>query len=218
MEGSRVPVQLDRPSNVLDGNLVLAHLVGNHAEKMHRVGMIRLDLRESAGRSARQSAAGRLDGAGWQSPMLRKSLPWNCRLRQTRRRPARPQYGVTWQKIRPTGYPFAVPTPRATMDIKLTGKSLPVAKRRGGHPFPQAGAQRGQSRQVAGQGNGQLHVLVQVAGNRLRQAHVGQVAERMPAGKGLAGTGDHRHAHPQRLAGRGAAGKGKGSSARSTWS
>ena len=43
MEGSRIPFQPDRPSNVLDGDLVLAHLVGNHAEKMERIGMIRLD-------------------------------------------------------------------------------------------------------------------------------------------------------------------------------
>jgi hypothetical protein len=41
---SRIPVQLDRPSNVLDGHLVLADLVGNHAEKMNRVGLIRLGL------------------------------------------------------------------------------------------------------------------------------------------------------------------------------
>ena len=75
VEGSHIPFQPDRPSDVLDGDLVLAHLVGNHAEKMPRIGMIRLGLRESAGRSARRLAAGRLDGAGSQSPMLRKSLP-----------------------------------------------------------------------------------------------------------------------------------------------
>ena len=43
MEGSLIPFQPDRPSNVLDGNLVLARLVSNHAEKMPRIGMIRLD-------------------------------------------------------------------------------------------------------------------------------------------------------------------------------
>ena len=43
MEGSRIPFQPDRPSNVFDGNLVLAHLVSNHAEKMERIGLIRLD-------------------------------------------------------------------------------------------------------------------------------------------------------------------------------
>ena len=32
----------------------------------------------------------------------------------------------------------------------------------------------------------------------------------MPTGEGLQGTGHYRHAHPQRLAGRDAAGKGKG--------
>ena len=42
MEGSRIAVQPDRPSNVLDGNLVLARLVSNHAEKMPRIGLIRL--------------------------------------------------------------------------------------------------------------------------------------------------------------------------------
>ena len=36
-------LQPDRPSNVLDGDLVPAHLVGNHAEKMDRIGMIRID-------------------------------------------------------------------------------------------------------------------------------------------------------------------------------
>ena len=44
MEGSRIPFQPDRPSNVLDGNLVLAHLVSNHAEKMSRIGLIRFSL------------------------------------------------------------------------------------------------------------------------------------------------------------------------------
>ena len=34
--------------------------------------------RESADKSARPPAAGRLDGAGSQSPMLRESLPWRC--------------------------------------------------------------------------------------------------------------------------------------------
>ena len=32
MEESRIALQADRPSNVLDGNLVLAHLGSNHAE------------------------------------------------------------------------------------------------------------------------------------------------------------------------------------------
>ena len=42
MEDGRTALQRDRPFDVLDGNLVLAHLVGNHAQKMERVGMIRL--------------------------------------------------------------------------------------------------------------------------------------------------------------------------------
>ncbi len=43
MEGSRIPFQLDRPPNAFDGNLVFAHFVRNHAEKMERVGLILLD-------------------------------------------------------------------------------------------------------------------------------------------------------------------------------
>ncbi len=43
MEDSHIPLQLDRPPNVLDGNLVLARLVGKHAEKMNRIRLIRLD-------------------------------------------------------------------------------------------------------------------------------------------------------------------------------
>ena len=43
MEGGHIPFQPDRTSNVFDGSLVLAHLVSNHAEKVPRVGMIRLD-------------------------------------------------------------------------------------------------------------------------------------------------------------------------------
>ena len=43
MEGSHIPFQPDRPSNVLDSNVVLAHLVGNHAQQMQRIRMIRLD-------------------------------------------------------------------------------------------------------------------------------------------------------------------------------
>ena len=42
VEGSHVLFQSDRPLNVLDGSLVLADLVGNHAEKMDGVGVIRL--------------------------------------------------------------------------------------------------------------------------------------------------------------------------------
>ena len=43
MEECRVPLQPDRAANIFDGSLVLAHLGGNHAEKMERVGVIRLD-------------------------------------------------------------------------------------------------------------------------------------------------------------------------------
>ena len=44
MEGGRIPFQPDRPSNVFDGNRVLAHLVGEQAEKMNRIGMVRISL------------------------------------------------------------------------------------------------------------------------------------------------------------------------------
>ena len=44
MEVRRIPVQADRPLDVLDGDLMLAHLVGNHAEKMKRVRMVRFSL------------------------------------------------------------------------------------------------------------------------------------------------------------------------------
>ncbi len=43
MEGHRTALQPDCPPDVLDGHLVFARLVGNHAEKMKRIGMIRLD-------------------------------------------------------------------------------------------------------------------------------------------------------------------------------
>ena len=43
VEGSRMPLQGDRASNVIDGGLVLARLGSEHAEKMERVGMIRRD-------------------------------------------------------------------------------------------------------------------------------------------------------------------------------
>ena len=43
MKESRAASQGDRPSNVFDGDLVLADLGRNHAEKMERVGLIRLD-------------------------------------------------------------------------------------------------------------------------------------------------------------------------------
>ncbi len=43
VEGGRGPVQPDRPLDALDGGLVLARLRSNHAEKMERIGMIRLD-------------------------------------------------------------------------------------------------------------------------------------------------------------------------------
>ncbi len=43
MEGGYTSTERDRPSNVLDGNFVLAHLVSHHAEKMNGIGVIRLD-------------------------------------------------------------------------------------------------------------------------------------------------------------------------------
>ena len=43
VENCHVPFQPYRPSNKIDGNLVLPDLVSNHAEKVESVGMIRLD-------------------------------------------------------------------------------------------------------------------------------------------------------------------------------
>jgi hypothetical protein len=43
MEESLIPLQSDCPSNVFDGNIVLAHLGSDHAQKMERIGMIRID-------------------------------------------------------------------------------------------------------------------------------------------------------------------------------
>jgi len=43
VKGSRIPFQPDRPSNVVDRNLVFADLASNHAEKMERIGMMRGD-------------------------------------------------------------------------------------------------------------------------------------------------------------------------------
>ena len=44
MEFAVAPVEFDRLSNILDGNLVLTHLAGNHPEKMPRNGMIWFSL------------------------------------------------------------------------------------------------------------------------------------------------------------------------------
>ena len=46
MEDGHVAFQPDRPSDVFDGNLVLARLAGDHAEKMNRIGLIRFDLED----------------------------------------------------------------------------------------------------------------------------------------------------------------------------
>jgi hypothetical protein len=43
MEGSFGILQPDRPSNVLDGNLMLADLAGEHSKHMQCIGMIWLD-------------------------------------------------------------------------------------------------------------------------------------------------------------------------------
>ena len=43
MEGSRIAFQRDRPPDVLDGQLVLADLVSDQAEKMQRIGLIGFD-------------------------------------------------------------------------------------------------------------------------------------------------------------------------------
>ena len=74
VESRRTALQPDCPSDALDGNLMPAHLVGNDTEKIATHRHDSAPARGSADRSARQLAAGRLDGAGWQSPMLRKSL------------------------------------------------------------------------------------------------------------------------------------------------
>ena len=42
MKGGLVSLELDRPPNVLDGNFMLADLVGQHAEQMPRVNLVRL--------------------------------------------------------------------------------------------------------------------------------------------------------------------------------
>ena len=46
MEERLVAVQPDRPSDVLDGQLVLARLVSQHAEQMKRIGMVGIDLQD----------------------------------------------------------------------------------------------------------------------------------------------------------------------------
>ncbi len=43
MKDSFPTFQQDRPSNVIDGNLMLARLIRNHAEEMPRIGLIRHD-------------------------------------------------------------------------------------------------------------------------------------------------------------------------------
>ena len=43
MEGRRGPVQSDGTSYALHGRLVLARLMGDHAQKMHRIGLIRIE-------------------------------------------------------------------------------------------------------------------------------------------------------------------------------
>ena len=43
VEGSRIPVQGNRPPNVFDGALVFTQLVGYHAEKMDHARVIRID-------------------------------------------------------------------------------------------------------------------------------------------------------------------------------
>ncbi|HKM54150.1 MAG TPA: hypothetical protein VJY33_12140 [Isosphaeraceae bacterium] len=44
MKGSLIPFQLDRASNILKRNPVLAHLVRNQAKKMNRIGLIRFSV------------------------------------------------------------------------------------------------------------------------------------------------------------------------------
>ena len=46
MESGFTAFQADGPRDVLDGNLVLAHLVRKHAEKMNRIDLIRLDRKD----------------------------------------------------------------------------------------------------------------------------------------------------------------------------
>ena len=43
MKGGRIALQPDRTANVLDGNLVPPHLMGNYAQKMNCIDLIRLD-------------------------------------------------------------------------------------------------------------------------------------------------------------------------------
>ena len=44
MKDGHISFHPDRPSNMLDGKIVIAGLGGDHAEKMQRVGMTRLRL------------------------------------------------------------------------------------------------------------------------------------------------------------------------------
>ena len=46
MESGLIPLQSDRPSDVFDGNLGLADLQSNRAEKMDRINVIRLDQQD----------------------------------------------------------------------------------------------------------------------------------------------------------------------------
>ena len=107
--------------------------------------------------------------------------------------------------------------PDAAKDSRqVLGESPAVAQRRIGDP---GRAARRESRPAAAglcQPHGQLDVLARL-GDGLGQSDVAQVTEAMPAGKGLAGAGDHRHAHPQGLAGGQAAAVGKGVQAMSIW-
>ena len=61
--------------NVLDGNLVLAHLVSQHAQKMNRIGLIRLDREDLPVDVLGGLQTATLMVLERQSPMLQKSSP-----------------------------------------------------------------------------------------------------------------------------------------------
>ena len=66
----------------------------------------------------------------------------------------------------------------------------------------QAGAEVRQPAEIARQGRRPRRVVVHVPGHQLLgQAQAGQVSQPMPAGKVPLRQGDHRDAHPQRVAG-----------------
>ena len=84
--------------------------------------------------------------------------------------------------------------------LDISCKTRGVHQRRGFHLFAQRGAECGKARHVRGESGGDAHVVVFVVRDQIGKTRGVQQAHADARCVRFSGEGDHRHAHPERLA------------------